>query len=189
MAGPIVILDANILYPAPLRDLLMILADTYLFRARWTHAIQEEWLTNLLEDRPDLSRERLERTQRLMNSHVVDALVTGYEHLIETLELPDPKDRHVLAAAIHSGATIIVTFNLKDFPKSVLGSKGIEAMKPDDFIVRQIAEAPKVVIEVAKEQRSEMTKPSMSVDEYLMTLEKQNLPKTVAFLREHRSEI
>lgn len=92
--------DACVLYPAPLRDLLMHLALTDLFRAKWTDQIHDEWIRSVLEQRPDLRREQLERTRQLMNAHVRDCLVTGYEDLIPALSLPDPDDRHVLAAAI-----------------------------------------------------------------------------------------
>lgn len=99
MATPIVLFDACVLYPAPLRDLLMHLSLSGLFRARWTNEIHEEWINNLLEQRPDLNRIQLERTRALMNTHILDALVENYETLTPKLSLPDPHDRHVLAAA------------------------------------------------------------------------------------------
>ena len=92
--------DADVLYGSQLRNLMMHLAMTGLFRARWSDAVHEEWMTRLLENRPDLTREKLERTRMLMDKHAEDALVTGYEDLIEGLRLPDPDDRHVLAAAM-----------------------------------------------------------------------------------------
>lgn len=107
--------DSCVLYPAPLRDLLMWLGLSDLFRPRWSNEIHEEWIRNVLKDRPDLTREQLERTRDLMNANVRDCLVTGYEPLIDGLTLPDPDDRHVLAAAIRASADVIVTFNLKDF--------------------------------------------------------------------------
>ena len=115
-----VIYDACVLYPAPLRDLLMRLALTDLYRARWTDMIHDEWIRNVLLQRPDLKREDLERTRSLMNANVRDSLVTGFAHLIPAIELPDADDRHVVAAAIHAGANLIVTFNLKDFPAEAL---------------------------------------------------------------------
>lgn len=96
--------DACVLFPAPVRDLLLHLAVTDQFRARWTDAIHEEWIRAVLNSRPDLSRKRLERTRRSMDAHVRDALITDFEDLIPTLTLPDPDDRHVLAAAIRGRA-------------------------------------------------------------------------------------
>ena len=94
--------DANVLYPAELRNFLMHLALTGVFRAKWSSDVHEEWIRNLLEDRPDLTREKLERTRQLMDKAAPDALVTGYQHLIPGLLLPDKDDRHVLAAAIQT---------------------------------------------------------------------------------------
>jgi hypothetical protein len=89
-----VVYDACVLYPAPLRDLLMRLALTDLFRARCTDLIHDEWMRNVLAQRPDLKSEDLERTRSLMNAHVRDGLATRFEHLIPSVELPDPDDRH-----------------------------------------------------------------------------------------------
>lgn len=106
MAGRLIaLLDACVLYPAPLRDLLMHLAVADLFHAAWTEEIHDEWIRSVLADRPNLSRRQLERTRDLMNVHVRDCLVTGYEHRIKALSLPDPDDRHVLAAAIDARRT------------------------------------------------------------------------------------
>ena len=91
--------DANVLYPAPLRDLFIRLAQAGLVRARWTEAIHDEWVRNILKDNPALSPDRLARTRALMNEAVRDCLVTGYEDLIESLSLPDPDDRHVLCGS------------------------------------------------------------------------------------------
>ena len=90
------VFDECVLYPAPLRDFLMQLALTDLFRAKWSDAIHDEWMRNILADRPDIKPEELQRTRQLMDSGVRDALVTGYEFLIPTLSLPDKDDRHVL---------------------------------------------------------------------------------------------
>ena len=132
-----VIFDACVLYPAPLRDFLLRLSTTGLFSAKWTDQIHDEWTRNLLLARPELE-DKLCRTRDLMNRAVPDSLVTGYEPLIENLELPDRDDRHVLAAAIRSSAQAVVTFNLKDFPKNALDQYGIEAIHPDLFIEHQL---------------------------------------------------
>ncbi|WP_255568657.1 PIN domain-containing protein [Comamonas sp. NLF-1-9] len=130
-----VVYDACVLYPAPLRDLLMHLALSDLYRARWSDMLHDEWTRNVLASRPDLTQEQLNRTRQLMNAHVRDSLVTGFEYLIPSIKLPDPDDRHVVAAAIHSGASLIVTFNLKDFPFDALKPCNLAAQHPDDFIV------------------------------------------------------
>ncbi len=176
--------DANILYPAPLRDLFIRLAQAGLVRARWTETIHDEWLRNVLRDHPHLSPQRLERTRALMNEAVRDCLVTGYEELIESLALPDPDDRHVLAAAIRSGAETIVTFNLSDFPAQILARFDIEAQHPDDFLVALLDAAPGVVCAAVKQQRDSLRNPPKTAEELLTTLEGQGLPQAVARLRQ-----
>ncbi len=111
------VLDACVLYPAPIRDILLNLAEQDLFSPKWSETIQEEWLRNLILNRPDLTRKKLERTVKAMNGAFPKAMVKSFNSLISSLELPDPDDRHVLAAAIKSEANLIITFNLKDFPQ------------------------------------------------------------------------
>ena len=178
--------DACVLYPAPLRDLLMRLALTDLFRARWSNQIHNEWIENLLEERPELDRKRLERTRELMNSHVRDCIVTGYEGLIDALSLPDPDDRHVLAAAIRTRAHVIVTFNLRDFPPEALEPFCIEAQHPDEFISHLIDLAPGAVCGAVKHQRQCLKNPPKTVDELLEAFARQRLPETVSRLAEFR---
>lgn len=178
-----VLYDACVLYPAPLRDLLMHLAVTDLYRAKWTDAIHDEWTRSVLKDRPDLTLEQLQRTRDLMNSHVRDCLVTDYERLIDAVTLPDPGDRHVLAAAIRAGANLIVTFNLNDFPEKDLKPYGIEAQHPDDFLTFQLDLAPNIVCAAAKRHRESLKSPPKDVDQYLATLEAQGLGQTVSSLR------
>src|SRR6266508_3632867 len=176
--------DACVLYPAPLRDLLMWLALTDLFNAKWTDEIHDEWIRNVLADRPDLKPEQLERTRLLMNSKIRDCLITGYENLIEGLILPDPDDRHVLAAAIRAGADVIVTFNLTDFPAATLAHFDIEAQHPDDFLVGLLDVAPGGVCGAVKRQRESLRNPPRTAEELLSTLESQGLTQTVARLRQ-----
>lgn len=183
MAVLTALFDACVLYPAPLRDLLMWLALTGLFRARWSDTIHEEWISNLLAGRPDLTRERLERTRELMNRAVPDCLVTGYEDLVAGLALPDPGDRHVLAAAIRGGADVIVTFNLADFPAEPLAPHRIEAQHPDDFIAHLLDLAPGPVCAAVKKHRQSLKNPPKTAEEYLATLARLSLPQTVARLR------
>jgi predicted nucleic acid-binding protein len=183
------VLDACVLYSAPLRGLLLRLAYDDLFNPFWSLEIQDEWTNNLLQNRPDLKRENLQLTRRKMEFHFPNACVRGYESIIPTLVLPDPKDRHVLAAAIHAEAEYIVTFNLKDFPKTVLQPHGIEAVSPDEFSLRLTQRMPLAVLQSVKKHRLNLVRPPKTASEYLATLEKQGLPKTVAFLRKHEKDI
>lgn len=177
-----VVYDACVLYPAPLRDLLMRLARTGLFRARWSDAIHDEWIAAVLEKRPDLEH-RLKRTRALMDQHVLDGLVSDYEHLVSGLKLPDEDDRHVLAAAIQCGADVIVTFNLRDFPGEYLRQYGIEAQHPDAFVCGLLEMDRNAVCEAVRRQRASLKHPPRSVDELLATFERQHLTQCVKALR------
>lgn len=178
------VLDACVLYPGTLRSFLMYLAVTDLFRARWTNDIHDEWMRNVRKDYPDITQAQVERIRDLMNTNVRDCLIDGYESLIPAMTLPDPEDRHVLAAAIHCGADVIVTFNLKHFPEAALEHYGIEAVHPDDFLNSQLDVAPNIVCIAAKRQRESLKNPPKSVAEYLESLERQGLPQTVFGLRQ-----
>jgi hypothetical protein len=185
MEHPVIaVYDANILYPAPLRDLFVRLAQAGLVRARWTETIHDEWVRNVLKDNPALSPDRLARTRALMNAAVRECLVSGFEDLIESLSLPDPDDRHVLAAAIRTDAEVIVTFNLKDFPADTLASYNLEAIHPDEFLVSLFDAAPGPVCGAVKRQREGLRNPPKTADELLVTLEGQGLPQMVARLRQ-----
>lgn len=176
--------DACVLYPAPLRDLLMQLALTDLFRARWTEKIHDEWIRNVLKNHPRLTLEQLTRTRNLMDSNVRDCLVTGYEFLIPTLGLPDPNDCHVLAAAIRCDADVIVTANLSDFPEVMLSQHNVIAQHPDTFISDLIDLKPTRVLAAAEIHRKRLKCPPTSVDTYLETLLKLGLTISVCMLRE-----
>ena len=128
------LLDANVLYAAGLRDILLRLANQYLYIPLWSARIHEEWIHNLLKNRPDLPVEKLRRTQAEMDEHFPAAVVTGYESLIKEISLPDSGDHHVLAAAAHGKADIIVTLNLQDFPSTQLARYALSARHPDTFI-------------------------------------------------------
>lgn len=179
----IAILDANVLYVARLRDLFIRLAVAGLYQARWSSEILDECFTNLASDRPDIATAYLDRTRSLMAIAVPDALVTGYEHLIDKLDLPDPDDRHVVAAAITAGATAIVTSNRRDFPDERLAKHGLEAVPPDDFVHRLITEDIDAVAEVIERQASDLRNPPMSTAELLSGLAAVGLHRTVAALR------
>jgi predicted nucleic acid-binding protein len=183
------VLDANVLYPAPLRDLLMTLAARDLFLPRWTDTIHDEWMRNVLKNLPHVTAERLERTKSLMLKHVPKAMVTGYEGLIAELQLPDPKDRHVLAAAIHANAGVIVTNNLKDFPKKILEPYEIKTIDPDAFVMSLAASKPDQVLASLRYQRSRLKNPPTSQEVFLAKLELCGMNKLVAWVKNQAEPI
>jgi predicted nucleic acid-binding protein len=166
----------------------MHLARTDVLWARWTDAIHEEWMRNVQDRYPDINRQKAERIRDLMNEHAPDCIVSNYEDLIPGLVLPDPGDRHVLAAAIRARADAIVTFNLADFPQEALAKYDIEALHPDDLIDRLFEFDSAAVCAAVRLDRSSLKKPPKSVDEYLADLERQGLVQTVAVLREFCSD-
>lgn len=177
------ILDANVLYPAPLRDFLLTLADVNLYRPKWSQTIQGEWVRNLLLKRPDLNHKSLQRTCDAMNAAFPDATVTNYSEIMSGLILPDFDDRHVLAAAIKCNADVIVTFNLKDFPVNYLKAYDIEPQHPDDFIMNIIHLDEATALQALTNQIKRLKNPSKSTIEVLDTLENGGLVKSDEIFR------
>lgn len=179
--------DACVLYPAPLRDLLVRLAVTGLFRAKWSNDIHEEWIRNVLANRPDLTLAQLSRARELMDRSVPDCLVERYQSFVDSLTLPDLDDRHVLAAAIQGRADVIVTFNLKDFPRSILNEYNVEAQHPDTFIMNLLDLDTAAVNTVVKEQRELLRKPPQTADELLSTFKKLGLAQVANELSHYKA--
>ena len=183
-----VVFDACVLYPANVRDLLVRLACTGCFRARWSDDIHDEWIRSLLEDRPDLTRERLERTAQLMNDAVEDCLVTDYTPLIDGIEgLPDPDDRHVVAAAIRCGASVVVTYNLKDFPATALERWGLEVQHPDEFVENVFDLHQAQVLGAVRGMRLALKNPHLTIEEIFNVLLKAGLAQTVNCLEDYKT--
>jgi hypothetical protein len=133
--------------------------------------------------------EDLEYTRGEMDRAFPDACVEGYEDRVANLSLPDPGDRHVLAAAIEIEADHIVTFNLDDFPAARLDPHGTEALHPDTFTSLLMDRDLEGIVEVAAKHRASLRKPPMSVNEYLERLRKGGLEVTTRRLEEHRSRL
>jgi predicted nucleic acid-binding protein len=184
-----VVYDACVLYPAPLRDFLMWLGLSGAFRARWSRTIHDEWKRNLLANRPDLNKEQVDRTADLMDRAIPDGLVEGYEELVAGLSLPDPDDRHVLAAAIRCGASVIVTFNERDFPQDRLAPFGVEAQHPDEFVDNLLDLDPAAVVSSAQRQRAQLKNPSIDAERYLDILRRQGLVQTTKLLAGYRTTL
>jgi hypothetical protein len=176
--------DACVLYPASIRDVLLSLAVTDLFRARWTEKIQDEWFEAASKARPEIA-DRLQRTRELMEIAVPDACIAYYENLIGCVDLPDSNDRHVLAAAIVGRADVIVTTNVKHFPTSALAPYQIEAQHPDTFISHVLTLSPPVALSAIKAMRARLKNPPYSPDAFLDLLGRHELPETATILREN----
>jgi len=178
-----VVYDANVLYPNTLRDLLIRIAQSGTVQAKWTNAILDEMAAALRRNRPDIPAEKIERLRELMNKAVRACLVSGYEPLIEGLKLPDPEDRHVLAAAIMAGAQVIVTRNLRDFPAADLEPWNIEAKSPDAFVLDQIHINLQAVAASIRQIADSRTNPPAAVEDILTQLERDGLVESTVALR------
>jgi hypothetical protein len=152
------ILDANVLYPQLVRDLLLSLAACGLYHARWSADINAEWTRNFIAKMPG-NADKVPAIVAAMSASIPDSLVTGYERLVLGLELPDASDRHVLAAAIAGHADCIVTFNLKHFPADVLAHHDIEAQHPDEFLMNQLQLHQVTALTAVKEMRERWKNP------------------------------
>ncbi|HEY1320382.1 MAG TPA: PIN domain-containing protein [Streptosporangiaceae bacterium] len=178
----IVVYDANVLVGNTQRDLLVRIAQTSLVQAKWTDRILDEALAAVRKSRPDVAPEKLARLRALMIEAVPDCLVTGHEPLIDGLQLRDPDDRHVLAAAIKSGAQVIVTAD-KDFTAAELAPWNIEAKHPDDFVLDQIDINDRMIwgcvqqIAISRKERPE------TIEDVLGQLERSGLVRSAAALR------
>ena len=180
-----VVFDANVLYPAGLRDLLMRVALTDQFHARWTEDIHDEWTRNLIAKDENCTKEKLKRTVELMNAAVPDCLVTGYKGLIGALKKTDEKDRHVAAAAIRCNADVIVTYNLKDFSDEELKEYHIDAQHPDVFLGHLFDLNPTRFCNAVREHRASLKKYPRTVDELLEGYLKYGLTVTVSKLKDY----
>lgn len=178
-------LDANVIYPAGLRDTLLRLADRNLYRACWSAMAHEEWMRNVLNDRPDLSLDQIQRTRETMDRHFPDALVVGFEPLIDGLDLPDPDDRHVLAAAIRGRADVIVTQNLKGFPQERLDPYGIEAQHPDDFALSLFDLYPGAVLGAVRDHRAALRRQPQPPEKHLEAYERMGMTKFSSALQDY----
>jgi hypothetical protein len=179
---PVVLYDANVLYPFHLRNLLVQLGVNGIVEPRWTDMIHDEWIRNLAAA-GIAGRDRLLRTRDIMKRVLPGADVTGYESLIDGLSLPDPDDRHVLAAAIAGGADIILTFNFRHFPAQALAPFGIACREPDGFLCELYESDPEVVLAVADAARLNLSRTEPDQFAFLEAVVRQRLPGFAERLR------
>lgn len=177
-----VLLDANVLYPIAVVDLILSLADTNLFHARWSDRIEAEAARNLAEKRPALA-DKIPGRFAAMRRAIPDCIIGRFDHLIDNLQLPDPDDRHVLAAAIVGHADAIVTFNLKDFPTAYVRQYGIEVLHPDDFVMNQIDLDQVACLAAIKAMRAGWNSPAYTAMQLVEFYARIGLTQTSDFLR------
>ena len=186
---PVAVYDACVLYPFHLRNVLIQCAFDGLVEARWTDDIHAEWMRNLAGSSPGTSLERLQATRDLMKAVLPDADVADHRTLIPNLSLPDPDDRHVLAAAIAVKASLIVTWNLKHFPAADLRPHGVTAISPDDFLVGLHSSHWSALIASIKLARQNLRRTLPTAEEFVDALEAQGLTRFSAILRRKSAQL
>lgn len=180
MAFP-VFLDTCFLYPATLSDLVLRLAEVRVFRPHWSPDVLEELDRNLtMVVRP--GSDGATRRIRHMTDAFPDACVTGYEAFIDGMAC-DPKDRHVLAAAVHSDCQVMVTFNIKDFPRASVEPHRLTVVDPDTFLLDQLDLYPRSVTRCVREQPTDYRRPSVTPLQLLGILERSGVPRFAAEMR------
>lgn len=179
------VLDANVLYSAFLRDVLLRLAAAGLYLPCWSDRIHDEWMRNLLTHRPDIPPANLVRTRAGMDAYFPGALVAGYEGFEDRFGGVAPEDRHVAAAALAAGAALIVTRNLRDFPSSALAPSGIAALSPDQFIQLLMAGDAAAVRSTLEEHRLALKRPALDSNAYRLTFIRNGLSDSAALLWDH----
>jgi len=175
-------LDTCVLYPSYLCDTLLRLAEVEAYRPLWSADVLIELRRNLLER--GLGSDRVDHRIAQMCRSFPDATVVGYDSLVGEMS-NDPKDRHVLAAAVRATAEVIVTFNLGDFPEPALKPFDITAIHPDDFLLDQLDLYPGVTVEVLGRQAASYRREPTTVPAVLRLLERGGVPRFAAEVRRH----
>lgn len=172
---PVVIYDASVLFPFHVAHLLTFLATNRLVHARWTRAIEREWVERSLEKLTGLERSSVERRRDLMSVAVPDALVSNYEHRTLGIEFPDPDDRHVVAAALECGASVIVTRDKKHFTAAALEPYGLRRVDPDDLLCDRLIDLPELTLDVVEQARRSLSRSQPDAASYLQIIDDAGL--------------
>ncbi len=175
MARYAVLLDACVLVPVALADTLLRTAERELYRPLWSGRILAEAADAVVEIHPDISPEQIKKRFADMEDAFEDARVDGWEDLEDTVTLPDPDDRHVVAAALRGRADAIVTANIRHYPVDILGPLNIEVIHPDDFLLDQLDLAPRIVLEVLREQAAHTRRPPLTPVDLITRLAKSGV--------------
>lgn len=186
---PVTVFDACVLYPFHIRNILVQCAVDRLVDVRWTDEIHDEWMRNLAANTPGLNMERLRRTRDLMKAAMPTADVQEYARHVQGITLPDPGDRHVVAAAIAGGASVVVTWNIRDFPEAELARHGLRRETPDQFLLALHAVVPRAVLASAANARLNLRVSTPTADDFVAALDQQGLVGFAAILRDHLADL
>ncbi len=177
-----VLLDATVLYAAPVRDLVLECVSRKMFSPHWSAAIHREWMRALGRNRPDIPQERIERLRNLMDSAFPEATVSRFDAYVQSFLLPDPDDRHVAAAAAKAGCRLILTSNVRHFPAHAMRSSGMTAIHPDKFLVRLADADAKALMDAAMTVRTRLRHQPLTMHAYCSALRRAGLPATAHWL-------
>lgn len=176
-------LDTNVLYSATLVDTILRIAEQGAFRPHWSAGVLAE-LTEVLVREAGISHERALRRIAHMQRAFPTAETIGYESLIESM-MCDPKDRHVLAAAVHAGCEVLVTFNVKDFPSDSADHLGVCIVRPDAFLLDQLDLYPAMVGRALVAQLTAAKRPPLTMAQLLGRLDRAGVPAFAEEARRH----
>lgn len=186
-----VVLDACVLYPATLRDVLLSIGSDDIYKPYWSPLIHDEWQRNLLKNKSDLTQADLKRTAEIMDRVFIGSNinVNEFHHFIDQVNLPDANDRHILALAIHVKADLIITTNLKDFPEAQLGVHKVSAICPDEFLSNLFNEFDILVVDALRRQRARLKSPPITQEQFLEAFANCGLKKFSELLLPYVSEL
>jgi len=167
----------------------MQVAVDRLIDARWTDEIHDEWIRSLAASVSAIPIEHLQTTRRLMEAALPQAMVAGYERHIPCVKLPDPNDRHVVAAGIAGGASVILTWNLKDFPAAELRRHGLRRQTPEAFLADLHDGAPEMTLASLANARRNLSRTRVSAADFVEIFRGQKLIRLAARVAEHIGDL
>lgn len=173
MTKPVHVLDASVLYPVVVRDLLLTGAVADLYEPKWSAEILDEMRRNIVANNAHVTEDAINlRLIPAMKNQFPDAEVFGFEERIASMD-NHPKDRHVAATAVHAQANRIVTYNVRDFRGEALPAAGVEIITPATLTQSWLDETPEVLSEVIEKMAARKQRPPMTPLDILETLERQ----------------
>ncbi len=162
-----ILLDANVLHPSYLRDLLLRLAERGFYQVRWTDQILHEVSSSIKRRQPEDRHDRVDRLISRLSAAFPEACITGHEDLIPVMT-NHPKDRHVLAAAVKDNVDVIVTDNKQDFPAESYRRYELDVLTADEFLVCQwTLYNPEIICSILEEMVDSYSNPPISLRAFM----------------------